>query len=340
MSMGRPTINDVARIAGVSKKTVSRVINNSPLLGEDTREKVAKVIAELDYVPNPQARALALRRNFLIALLHDGSDAMSLISAHEGVLDAVAGSDYALVVHRLGGPQADIPPENLLRGFLERHRPAGAIMLNPLYEDPALIAACRDYGTPALQVCNGPLADARDCLTTRDREAVAQAVRELHGLGHHRIGLLAGPDSSHCSRERELGYIDAMAELGLDRGPTLIAGGGFDFASGLAGAELLLAVSPRPTAIIALGAQLTSSLLNAALRRGLHVPQALSVIGFLSDDQAEKCWPPLSNIEVPYRAMARTAALQLAGLGMASAPPTEFAASITLRGSTAAPPPA
>ena len=80
---GQPTINDVARVAGVSKKTVSRVINRSPLLNGDTRRRVEDVIAELGYTPNPQARALALRRNFLIALVHDNRNAQTVMNVQQ-----------------------------------------------------------------------------------------------------------------------------------------------------------------------------------------------------------------------------------------------------------------
>ncbi|MEL0253317.1 MAG: LacI family DNA-binding transcriptional regulator, partial [Novosphingobium sp.] len=83
---GKPTINDVARLSGVSKKTVSRVINRSPLLNDATREKVEAVIADLGYVPNPQARALALRRNFLIGLIHDNPNAQMVLGVLEGIL--------------------------------------------------------------------------------------------------------------------------------------------------------------------------------------------------------------------------------------------------------------
>jgi hypothetical protein len=86
----KPTINDVARLSGVSKKTVSRVINKSPLLNQATREKVEAVIAQLDYVPNPQARALALRRNFLIGLIHDNPNAQMVLGVQEGILDTIA----------------------------------------------------------------------------------------------------------------------------------------------------------------------------------------------------------------------------------------------------------
>lgn len=98
-SSGRqPTINDVARVAGVPKKTVSRVINHSPMLKQDTHEKVESVIAKLGYVPNPPVRALALRRNFLLGLLHDNHNAQTALNFQEGVLDAIRDTEFALVV--------------------------------------------------------------------------------------------------------------------------------------------------------------------------------------------------------------------------------------------------
>src|SRR5213078_2976803 len=95
---GQPTINDVARIAGVSKKTVSRVINRSPLLHADTRARVEQVIGDLGYIPNPQARALALRRNFLIGLVHDNPNAQTVMNVQHGLLTGLRGTEFELVV--------------------------------------------------------------------------------------------------------------------------------------------------------------------------------------------------------------------------------------------------
>ena len=94
----QPTINDVARVAGVSKKTVSRVINRSPLLSDDMRKRVEDVIAELGYIPNPQARALALRRNFLIGLVHDNPNAQTVMNVQQGMLEALHGTEFEMVV--------------------------------------------------------------------------------------------------------------------------------------------------------------------------------------------------------------------------------------------------
>src|SRR6185312_13836595 len=97
-SGGNPTINDVARLAGVSKKTVSRVINRSPLLSDQTRQRVESVIQELGFIPNPQARGLALRRNFLIGLIHDNPNSQMVLGVQQGILEALQGSDFAMVV--------------------------------------------------------------------------------------------------------------------------------------------------------------------------------------------------------------------------------------------------
>ena len=133
-----PTINDVARVAGVSKKTVSRVINRSPLLKQATREKVEKVIAELGYTPNPQARALALRRNFLLGLLHDNPNAQTVLNFQEGVLDAIRDTEFALVVRPVDRHSPAMLDD--IRNFLEQQRLYGVLILPPISENDELAA--------------------------------------------------------------------------------------------------------------------------------------------------------------------------------------------------------
>ena len=148
---GKPTINDVARIAGVSKKTVSRVINRSPLLNGATRDKVEAVIAELGYVPNPQARALALRRNFLIGLIHDNPNAQMILNMQQGILEALRDTDFELVVR----PVDRSSPEMLddVRSFLVRQRLYGVILLPPISEidtSKRTVRSSRSIGLPHL----------------------------------------------------------------------------------------------------------------------------------------------------------------------------------------------
>src|SRR3546814_927473 len=139
-----PTINDVAALAGVSKKTVSRVINRSEFITEKTRKAVQQAIETLGFVPNPQARALAFRRNFLIALLHDNPNPQMVLNFQQGVLDAIKDSDLAMIVRPV-----DRGSDRLLddmRTFLEKQRPIGAMLLPPISENDELAALCDELG--------------------------------------------------------------------------------------------------------------------------------------------------------------------------------------------------
>lgn len=328
--MTQPTINDVARIAGVSKKTVSRVINRSPLLSDATRTKVEQVIAEIGYVPNPQARALALKRNFLVALVHDGSDPQFALAAQEGMLAALHGSEYALVVRPFEAP-ADATAS--LRLFLEQHRPAGVLLLPPLSENVAVAEMCRQIGVPHMRLAASAQTDAGNAFAANEREAAAGAVGYLIALGHRRIGFVAGPDLDAAAQERELGYLDAMADHDLDRGPALIAGGDFSFESGHAAGKLLLEVSPRPTAIFAASDAMAAGVLHAAREQGLTVPADVSIVGFGDTPLAEQLWPPLTTVRLPAGEMAAAAARRLVGPEQDDGPGT-FATEFVARAST------
>lgn len=329
--MSKPTINDVARLAGVSKKTVSRVINDSPLLGAETRAKVEKVIADLGYVPNPQARALALKRNFLIALVHDGADAQLALGVEQGLLAAIADSEYALVVRPLAA--GDRAGE--LRRFIEQQRPAGVLLLPPLSGDEALAALCREEGCAYVRLGASALDEPARLVAANEREAAAAAVGYLIAIGHRRIGIVAGPEGDGVAQERELGYLDAMADHDLDRGPALIAGGDFGFASGLAAGRLLLEVSPRPTAIFACSDAMAAGVLHAAREKDIAVPADLSIVGFGDTELAAQLWPPLATVRLPLAEMAQAAALKLVHPDAATHAPAQFRAEFVARASAA-----
>ena len=300
--MSRPTINDVARLAGVSKKTVSRVINNSPLLSVTTRAKVQAVIAETGYVPDPQARALALGRSMQVALVHDGALPGVIAEIEAGLLQGLAGSGYTLTTIRLS-PSGGVDE---LAGFLAQHRPSGVVLDPHLARIPDLVAAC-DAGQVKAVMLGGEQ-PSPGLIASQDRIAMARLVAWLVRIGHRRIGLIAGPDHSITARERELGYLDAMADHDLDRGPSLIVAGDNGFASGAEGAALLLEVSPRPTAIIACSDEMAAGVVQAAARRGLSLPDDLSIAAFDDTPLAAQVTPSLTAMRVPWAEMAQAAA--------------------------------
>ncbi|MBO9575334.1 MAG: LacI family DNA-binding transcriptional regulator [Sphingobium sp.] len=327
----QPTINDVARLAGVSKKTVSRVINNSPLLNEATRTKVSQVIAEIGYVPNPQARALALRRNFLIGLIHDNPNAQMVLNFQEGVLEAIRDTDFALVVRPVDRNSPAMLDD--LRTFLERQRLYGILVLPPISENEEIAELCRELGCGYVRMGSAKLDDDAHLVASNDRAAVTQAVDYLIGLGHSRIGLVTGPRGFRSAHERELGFRDAMKAHQLDVSKALIATGNYTFESGHAAAQRLLEVSPRPTAIFASNDEMAAGVLHAARQRGMQVPEELSIIGFDDTAIAAHSWPPLTTVHWPIVSMARAAALKLIDPEAAKDQPALFISDLIRRAS-------
>ena len=327
----KPTINDVARLAGVSKKTVSRVINRSALLNEVTRERVEAVIAELGYVPNPQARALALRRNFLIGLIHDNPNAQMVLGVQEGILEAIRDTEFALVVRPVDRHSPHMLED--VRNFLDQQQLYGVMLLPPISENDALAAVCRDAGCHYVRMGSAKLDDDVHMVTSNDRKAVATSIEYLIGLGHQRIGFIAGPTGFRSAGERELGYRDAMEAAGLELQPAQMAQGDYTFSSGYDAAVRLLESWPRPSAIFASNDEMAAGVLHAARERGMDVPDQLSIIGFDDTAIAVHLWPPLTTVRWPIVTMARIAAMKLIRPAEAEKQPSLFPSDLIRRAS-------
>jgi LacI family transcriptional regulator len=151
----RPTINDVARMAGVSKKTVSRVINGSPSVRPDTRKRIEAVIAETGYVPDPQARGLAFRRSFLVGFIYDSPDAQYVLDLQNGLLDAMRGSGFELVVHRCERDDPNILPG--IRAFIARQKLFGVVLTPPVSDDERIGELMAEIGCEYVRVAAAPL---------------------------------------------------------------------------------------------------------------------------------------------------------------------------------------
>lgn len=331
-----PTINDVAREAGVSKKTVSRVINRSPLLKAETRAKVEKVIAELGYTPNPQARALALRRNFLLGLLHHNPNAQTVLNFQEGVLDAIRSTEFALVVRPVDRHSPDMLDD--VRRFLELQRLYGVLLLPPISENDELAALCREVGCGYVRMGSAALDEAEHLVQSNDREAVEGVVDHLVELGHRRIAIICGPEGFRSALERREGFLAAMRRHGLDVPDTAMAPGTYRFNSGVEGAARILSEKERPTAIFASNDEMASGAFHAARERGIVVPRDLSIVGFDDSPIAAHIWPPMTTVGWPIREMGRAAALKLVAPDHEFAAPSQFPARLVQRESVAPPP--
>ncbi|MDE2042441.1 MAG: LacI family DNA-binding transcriptional regulator, partial [Alphaproteobacteria bacterium] len=337
MRTSKATINDVARAAGVSKKTVSRVINRSTLINPDTRARIETVMAELDYQPNLQARALALRRNFLIGLLHDNPNAQTVLNAQHGILEAIRDTEFALVVRPVDRRSPHMLDD--VRLFLEQQRLYGLVFLPPICENDDLARLCVQQNCHYVRMGSAMLDDPAHMVASNDREAVFEAVGHLIAQGHSRIGLVRGPAGFRSAAEREAGFLDALGRAGLTIPKSLIVEGTYRFESGLVAGERLLEHAPRPTAIFSSNDEMAAGVLHAARQRGLRVPEDVSIIGFDDGAIAAHIWPPLTTVRWPVVSMARAAALKIIGDDAAAGTETStFTSTLIKRGSVAPPP--
>lgn len=306
---GKNTINDVARLAGVSKKTVSRVINDSPLVRPDTREKILALMQQLGYSPDPQARGLAFRRSFLIGLVFDNPTAQYIVNLQYGALDALRDSGFELVVH-----PCDSKSEGYIAGiqrFAQQQKLYGVILIPRVSEDQALADALKEIGCRYVRIASVPMDEPANMVLTHDRQAGAEAANYLESLGHRRIALITGPKRYRSSIERGGGFTEGLAKRGVTLPPELVYEGGYTFESGVAGAESLLARHPRPTAIFACNDEMAAGVYKAALRMGLSIPGDLSVVGYDDSPLASQLWPALTTIRLPVRDLGRQAAAML-----------------------------
>lgn len=337
---GKPaTINDVARLAGVSKKTVSRVINNSPFVREETRAKVEAVIAESGFSPDPQARGLAFRRSFLVGMIYDNPSPNYVVNMQQGVLDAVRGSGLELVVHPCNRGSDNFMAD--VQGFVVRQKLFGVVMPPSVSEDERVVAMLREADCPYVRIASVSLDEPARMVVTNDSRGAAEAARHLAELGHTRVAFISGPDSFRSSHERGRGFEEGLAEHGLKLDPALVRRGAYTFESGVEAATDLLALPEPPTAIFAGNDEMAIGVMKAARDRGLDVPGDLSIVGFDDLPMASRVWPNLTTVRLPVRDMGRMAAEKLTarsrGLDPAALDQAEIIPSLVVRDSTAAP---
>jgi LacI family transcriptional regulator len=301
------TINDIARLAGVSKKTVSRIINRSPLVHKDTREKVEALMREIGYAPDPLARGLAFRKSFLIGMVWDNPTAQYVVDMQYGALDALRDSDYELLVH----PCDTRRPGYIdgVRRFVQQQKLHGVILMPRASEDPELVRMLEQLGCSYVRIVPvGFEGEAGPLLITRDRAGAAAAADYLVSLGHRDIALISGPMTYRSAVERTEGFVQALLEHGVRIPASRIIEARYTFESGVAAAEGLLGARERPTAIFCGNDEMAAGVYKVAMRAGLRIPQDLSVIGFDDIPLATSLWPSLTSVRRRPRDTGRIAA--------------------------------
>jgi LacI family transcriptional regulator len=302
--MTPPTISDVAELAGVSIKTVSRVLNGEPHVRPVLRQKVLSAVEALAYTPNQAARRLAGNRSFLIALLYNNPTPSYVAGIQSGAARHCRGLGYHLIVEPLEREQGNdpVPVSNMLKTLA----PDGVILIPPLSDDPALLEQIEAFGTPIVRIA-GSGAGAGVTLVTAERDAGRLAVGHLIARGHRRIAMVAPPLSHKAANERLLGYQDALAAAGIEYNNELVIRGRFDVESGQEAAAHLLALNRKPTAIFAANDEMALGVMRAARERGLAIPDDLSVVGFDDTPSSRSAWPPLTTMRQPLEELGAAA---------------------------------
>lgn len=298
-----PTIADVARIAGVSAMTVSRVINSESNVRPATREAVNAAIAELNYAPNPAARSLAGAGQLRIALLYSNPSAGFLSEYLVGSLEQAARSDVQLVVERceLGDHEIEVTQHLIDRGV------DGVILSPPLCESGPVLELLAHAGMPTVLVATGTPPAEMLTVGIDNRGAAREMTAHVVAFGHRRIGFIIGDEKQSDSAQRLAGFRDAMAAVDLPVDEALIARGHYTYRSGLEAAEQLLGADERPTAIFASNDDMAAATVAVAHRRGLDVPRDLTVVGFDDTTLSTAIWPELTTIRQPIADMSRAA---------------------------------
>jgi len=302
----RATIDDVARLADVSIKTVSRVLNHEPKVRESTRVRVTEAMETLKYRPNLSARRLAGNRSYLLGLLYDKLSASYITAIQDGVLDACEGQHYDLLIH----PCEHDDPYLLdkISNLITSVRVDGLLLTPPISDMASVRRLLRKLNAPNVVISLAKNADSKWTVGTNDREICARMVCYLASLGHQRIAFVLGHPDYMAIAERFEGYKDGMLESGLKVLESYCVQGYNSFDSGIGCARRLLRRKIPPTAIFFANDDMAAGMLKLAHELDIKIPRDLSVVGFDDSPLANQIWPFLTTIRQPTHDMAQLAA--------------------------------
>lgn len=330
---GAATLAEIARAAGVSAPTVSKVLNGRADVAAGTRSRVEELLLQHGY----RRRRGASQQSQLIDLVFHELESAWAMEVIRGVENVARENGLSLVLSESAGRLT--PGQTWVDGVLAR-RPAGVILvLSDLNAAQRAQLTSRDIPFVVVDPAGDPGDDVPSVGTTNWQGGLA-ATRHLVELGHRRIGVIGGPASMMCSRARIDGYRAALETAGLPVDPELVREGDFHHEAGYTAGLDLLRLPDPPTAVFTGNDLQALGVFEAARERGLRIPQDLSVVGF--DDLPITRWvgPPLTTVRQPLLEMAETATRLVLDLSRGKEPATtrvDLATRLVVRSSTAPP---
>jgi len=297
------TIKDVARKAGVSVATISRVLNNSAVVSPETAEKVNEAIKELNYKPNFLGRNLRKRETNVILALVPSTEQTYYSQILHGMQVEALNHGYDVFMSTTNSYR---PHEERLLGMLKNRTVDAAVLLGTVLDDATLKELENQY---CIALCCEPREGSEALTVMIDNEKAAyDAVKYLISIGHTRIGMVSTEVRAPSSMEREAGYIRALKESGIKFDEKYIFRDSYDYTSGMKAAEYFNRMENSPTAVFAVSDFLAAGVIKKGTELGLNIGREFSVIGFDNISMTEMYTPSITTVEQPCFEIGKTVA--------------------------------
>ncbi len=302
----RSNIRDVAAMAGVAVKTVSRVLNAHPYVSAETKARVEAAMQALDFRPSVAARILSGAKSNQVALIYDNHSPYYMFQIQTGCWEFCKEKGIRLLAQPVD--VADPSVGEQVRGLVTETHVDGIILSSPVTDCDPVLRALESMDIPFVRISPGTNHALTSSVFMDDAQAADDMTTHLINHGHRRIGFIKGHPNHMASDDRQAGYCRALERAGIAFDAELVAEGEFDFESGARAASKFLDMADRPTAIFASNDDMAAGVLAVAHDRNIDLPGELSVAGFDDTTLARTVWPPLTTIHQPMAELARTAA--------------------------------
>ncbi|MEM0928283.1 MAG: LacI family DNA-binding transcriptional regulator [Pseudomonadota bacterium] len=307
------TMLDVAKLAGVSVKTVSRVINNEPHVQDALRVRVKTAAKNLGYIPSASARSLRSRRSYQVHLINHATTGTYIHCIQAGALQVCQDGGYQLLVSIMSDHRGNLV-EAFKRRFerhLERNKPDGVILVPPFADVDGISRWLTDQGVSVARIGVNTIDNCVVSVLIDEFEAARDLTSLLVARGHKRIAFIRGSEDQSATEERFRGYASVLDEAGIPFDPDLVIEGDFHFPTGVAAGLRLFEQPHRPTAVFAANDDMAAGVIVAGHKLGLVAPRDFSVVGFDDADIAEMTWPALTTVRQPVLDFGTVATLDL-----------------------------
>ena len=301
------TIKDIAREAGVSAMTVSRVINRKGNVKQATIDKIQKAIAKVNYQPNIGARRLSSGKSYQFLMIFNNPNVTWIAEVLIGTMHACHSIGYHLIIEGVGDYEGEATDKPINYGemanLIDPSRIDGVILPPPICFDKRLLEIIRKSKVPCVRIAGSPVRGIRLRVGIDNLAGAYDVTDHLISLGHRNLAIIKGPEDFVASTLRFEGFASSIRDHGLELPESNIKFGKFDGESGYACARELLLQENRPTAIFASNDEMAAGVLAAAQEFGIQVPDELSVAGFDDAPIARSVWPRLTTVRQPLRLM-------------------------------------